>query len=350
MSSDSGPAITLDQLVALNDEIVALTRAGVPLSQGLGALAVDLPGRLGRTAIALGQRLERGETLIQAFTQMSSTFPPVYQAVIMAGLRSGSLSAALEGIASSSRRVAQVRRTTIISMTYPLIVLLVASIVLWFSSRYTQPVVFTSYAAMNVEPPVWYQWLNWIAERTSVILNVAWVTIAALVVVWLIRSGRAMAVQGGRLGGLPTVRHLLRAARMATFAELLALLVEQNLPLHEAIRLAGGASGDAQLAGISRKLSERIQAGQGIERFPQGFPPLLGWLLCGGCGQSALVRTLRQAADSYRRQFDQLATWLGLYVPMLLSAAVGGVVALYYVLVVMAPFYNLLYQLRMAEV
>ena len=46
----SKPVITLDQLIALNDEIAALVRAGVPLDRGLRSLGEDLPGRLGRFA------------------------------------------------------------------------------------------------------------------------------------------------------------------------------------------------------------------------------------------------------------------------------------------------------------
>ena len=49
-SSSSKPVITLDQLIALNDEIAALVRAGVPLDRGLRSLGEDLPGRLGRFA------------------------------------------------------------------------------------------------------------------------------------------------------------------------------------------------------------------------------------------------------------------------------------------------------------
>ena len=44
-----GP-ITLDQLLALNEEIAALVRAGVPLDRGLLEAGRDVRGRLGRIA------------------------------------------------------------------------------------------------------------------------------------------------------------------------------------------------------------------------------------------------------------------------------------------------------------
>ena len=54
---DPRPAgsITIDQLLALNEEIAALVRAGVPLERGLVVAGRDLRGRLGRIATALSR-------------------------------------------------------------------------------------------------------------------------------------------------------------------------------------------------------------------------------------------------------------------------------------------------------
>ncbi len=50
--SSSAP-ISLDDLIALNDEIIALVRAGVPLEEGVHDLSRDLPGELGELATTL---------------------------------------------------------------------------------------------------------------------------------------------------------------------------------------------------------------------------------------------------------------------------------------------------------
>ena len=72
-------AISLDQLVALNDEMAALVRAGVPLEQGLTELGRDMPGRLGEIAAELGQRMGGGETLPQILAADEHRFPPVWR-------------------------------------------------------------------------------------------------------------------------------------------------------------------------------------------------------------------------------------------------------------------------------
>ena len=84
----SGP-ITLDQLLALNEEIAALVRAGLPLGRGLLEAGRDVRGRLGRIAGVLGRRMNRGEGLAEALEAERRAIPPLYRAVVEAGARAG---------------------------------------------------------------------------------------------------------------------------------------------------------------------------------------------------------------------------------------------------------------------
>jgi type II secretory pathway component PulF len=69
--------ISIDELAALNDEIGALVRAGVPLDRGLLGAGGELPGRLRRITSALGQRLSRGESLPEALEAEKQAIPPL---------------------------------------------------------------------------------------------------------------------------------------------------------------------------------------------------------------------------------------------------------------------------------
>ena len=79
-------AITLDELVALGDEIGALVRAGVPLEQGLADLGGDLPGRLGQVATTLAEETSRGQPLAEVLARQTEQLPAAYRAVVQAGM------------------------------------------------------------------------------------------------------------------------------------------------------------------------------------------------------------------------------------------------------------------------
>lgn len=341
----SSAPITLDNLIALNDEIAALARAGVPLDRGLLALGQDMPGRLGRVAQSLGRRLESGEDLAAALSNSGDEFPAIYRAVVLAGLRSGQLSVALEGIAKTARRVTETRRLMLASLIYPFFVMVVASGVFWLTMSITVPAVQSTFGDFKVTWPQWYAVLSWLAELLLVALPWLWGAALILLGVFLVRVSRASVLDAKPGRRLSTIGQILRAGRLATFSETLALLLEQELPLAESLELACRSSGDRGLKTAGDDLALAIRRGQPVRQLPVGFPPLLGWMLMGGGQPGQLVAALRRLAENYRRRASRLSAWLTIFLPMTLSAGVCGLVVAAYVLLAMGPFYFLIYQM-----
>ena len=347
-------SISLEQLIALSDEMAALSRAGVPLERGLVQLGADLPGRLGRIAVSLGQRLEAGESLARVFDDHEPAFPPLYRAVVEAGLRSGRLSVALEGLAASLRRVAELRRLVAYSLIYPLFVLALAYTLLVLTMVHWAPVMAGAFPDVPFAARRALDWMALLGETAS--LWAPWPPLAVLlflVVLWY-RSGVLRPRAGKRWrrralsGRWPTLRGSLYTGRVATFAEVLALLVEQQVPLAEAVVLAADSSGDRVLQETTRELAERIRRGESSDAgldVPHGFPPLLGWLTMTASRQPHLTRSLRHAADAYRLRALRMSDWMTVYLPILLSAGIGGAATLLYALSVFGPWVQMLYRL-----
>ena len=102
----------------------------------------------------------------------------------------------------------------------------------------------------------------------------------------------------------------LQWSRAATFVEILALLVESRVPLHEAIVLAAEACGDPQLVPAAKRLAEALEQGEKLTgRGPQDgkIPPLLRWLMAARHRDGALLPALRHAAETYRRRAEHQA-------------------------------------------
>ena len=347
MDSSSQSAISLDELIALNDEISSLVRAGVPLEHGLRSLGADLPGRLGRLAGDLSKRLGQGQGLADALDEDRDGFPRVYRAVVAAGVRSGRLAAALEGLSATARRAAELRRLMIISLVYPIIVLIVASVVFVFTATKTAPVLAEVSEMLGVEPPWWYQLMQRVNDLGPHVLVYVWIAFISIVVSWLYYSSRAKGLNLRGMRGMPTVSKMLHTGRMASFSDVLAMMVEHDVPLDEAVVLSAEATGDRILKQAGTVLAERIRSGSERIELPAGFPPLLAWLIASGTSQRQLVKSLRQSANSYRRRAKYYGNWLTVVLPITLSAGVGGAIAFFYVLMVMAPFYHLLTQLSL---
>src|SRR5947209_1505582 len=79
-----------EDLIALNEEIAAMARAGLPLDQGLAALAREMDrGRLRQVTAELAEDLRQGKTLPEALERQGNRVPPFYAALVTAGIRTG---------------------------------------------------------------------------------------------------------------------------------------------------------------------------------------------------------------------------------------------------------------------
>lgn len=333
--------------MALNHEIAALARAGVPLGPGLTAFGKDLPGRLGKIAAEVGERLEQGEPLDRIIASHKD-LPPAYQAVVEAGIRVGRLPAALEGISQSARRTAQLRWMISMAIVYPLIVMSVGYCLFTFTLTYLAPVMAEALADHGVPITPVHQGLTWLGKTVWL-----WgIALPVLVLGWLAwlwwRAGRVAA--GVELhpllsfGAVTTMLKMRRAGRLAAMCDCLALLTEYGVPLPEAVPLAARTTGAKKLEKAAKELGEQMTRGERAAVPVKDFPPLLAWMLTSGQLQQDLPHVLRRAGEVYRDEANRHAQWLRLYVPLILTMVFGGGTVIAYATVTLGPFLLILYR------
>lgn len=343
---DSGGAIGLDDLIALNDEIAALARAGLPLECGLLGFGAEVPGRLGTLATTLGQRLQQGQSLPEALAAEGNALPPTYRAVVEAGLRSGRLPAALEDLAGYARGFAELRRVIAQALLYPLIVLLFAYGLFLAFLTLLLPRLLDAFATFRIPVPGLAHAMRRLGQTALYWGPIVPLGLLALVGLW-VWTGRAGALRiGAGLRWVPGLGPLLADWRASNFAGWLALLLGHGVPLPEAAELAGEASGDPALKDAAGRLAQATRrgepAGQALRAASDPLPPLLGWLVVAGQDQGTLAPTLRQAAELYRRRALRRAETLRTLLPTFLLLLIGGVAALAYTVLLFVPWTTLL--------
>ena len=337
----------LTQLVALSDELEALVRAGIPVERGLVAAAGDYGGRLGRAMRDLAGRLEAGESLPRALGAAGPAFPRVFGAVVEAGLRTGRLADALQGLSRVGQAMVEARRTIMIACSYPLAV--VALAYAFFLAFVV--LLLPRYAAMApafgfTESPL-VEFLTRARGSAATWGAIPPLVALALFVAWA-RSGRSAGVDRGAgagswAGRFPWVGGIIGSYRAANFTDLLAHLLEHEVPLDQAVRLAGTAAGGARLRVAAAALADRVAAGgspapgEADGAGDPAFPPLVGWMLGAGHRRGELAVGLRHLATSYRRKARRQADTFRAVLPGLLVVLIGAGAVLAYGLLLFIP-------------
>jgi general secretion pathway protein F len=347
-SRPAGP-ITIDQLLALNQEIVALVRAGVPLERGLLVAARDLRGRLGRIAAALSGRLSRGESLVEALAAEGRAVPPLYRAVVEAGARSGRLPVALEGLARFVLGYSEARSAIGLALWYPLLVLVLAYVLFIGLISQVVPRFVATYESLGVTVSAPLRWLNWLGSTVDSWWLAGPILLVVVGIGW-IRSGSAARFQSSTWNWLrmfPWMKSILANYEAASFSELLALLLEQQVSYPSALVLAAESTGNPRLTRGARGLAEGITRGEpaatAMARLDQrSFLPMLRSVLGAGHGAGTLIAGLHHLADRYRKRARYEAEKLAIFLPVILMAAIGAGATSFYALALFVPLVDLL--------
>lgn len=352
MSTRNEP-VSLDSLIALNDEIAALARAGIPLETGLGGMTSSASRELRLLTDDLADQLQRGTSLPAALERQSDRFPPLYRAIVAAGLRTGRLPDALEMLTRFARSLRETRRQFGLAMIYPGIILLLAYGLVLFLLREVGSVFVEMYRSPELPKRPWIEAIGAL-NRT---MEVWWwipPLLAAAFGVWLWLSSRSMFGRSalGQFASacVPWMRGTILNFHRANFSDLLALLIEHGVPLADALVLAGDASGDRRLRRAAHALNEEIRQGRSLSdaiASRRAFPPFMRWMIGTAERQGALGPALRQLGEMYRRRALVKAEWFRIIMPVLLTLVVGGSAVLLYALLLFYPISRLLTDLTL---
>jgi len=352
-------SISVDEFIALNDEIAGLVRAGVPLDSGLARWSRDVGGRLGHVTAELSAAAARGESLDQSLEALDGPLPSVYRAVVVAGLKSGRLPAALESVSTSARHLQAARGMLGLALIYPLVLLLLGYGLVLILLRWLLPAILLLY---DRTPPRFWRALIEGADRAFAaqisipltnlavpVLCLPPLVLLAIVALWWCRTRSAMLIETSVtqrwLSWLPRAGRVARQARTASLAELLGLLVEQGVPLNEAIRLAVACAGERRLQRPAEQAAKAIEEGAALDAQAEPlatFGPSIAWLLSTGHSQRTFTAMARHVAATQRSRMALEIAWLRDYLPILLAITVGGAIAALLAVALFLPFTQLM--------
>ena len=129
--------------------------------------------------------------------------------------------------------------------------------------------------------------------------------------------------------GIPLIGPAIRANGLVAFSRLMKLLIDQSVPVPEALRLTADGVRDPALAAACRRAAEEVGAGQllseslaGYWQFPPTLLPFVRW----GQEKPNLTEAFQAAAEMYEGRVRLRETFLASIIPPLALAVIGTVV------------------------
>lgn len=303
-NGESAGRLSGDEALAMSARISGLARAGLPLAPSLAAMAEELPrGRLRRSMLDLSRELESGESVDKALQSQGRRIPPHLRGLVAAGVRSGRLGEVLGEFSQYATTGVELRRRLRLNLAYPAFSLLITVALFAFVSVGVIPQFESIFRDFGIPLPRLTLVVIALSDRTSGI----WQTI--LVVAALIAVGSMgaylflpTATFRGLLGHVPLLGGVWRWTSLAEFCHWLAMLLDHDLPMPEALRLAGEGVQDSSILADTRRMTEDMEDGKTLAQAMtdrRAFPPRLPRLLHWGEKRNSLPQVLHMAGEMF---------------------------------------------------
>lgn len=313
----------------LAHELTLAARSGAPLGEALQAAAEGASDRrLARQLRELARQIERGESLEQILTK-SSSVPPHLAGLLRASLATGKPSFAIAEWLFARQQTRSHWRSVLAALAYPLATLAAAyalyvSLSIWLLPDYLE--LFDG--SLIKAPPGLLAFFKFNTRGAPISLMLLGGIGVALLLVRLI---------GGRRGwsrlmtAVPLFGPLWRWSSSSELYRALAILLDNQIPLPEALRLTGEGISDADLAVHCRWLATRVEQGSELHRAMRAspeLPPSTFPLIRNGERAGTLVASLRTAAAMLDTRLQAQASIITQLAPTVIFLAVFMIVGM----------------------
>jgi type IV pilus assembly protein PilC len=312
--------IKLDDFLLFNQQLAALIHAGLPVLQSIQMLRQRSPNPKLRVVLAdVEARIKAGSALSAAFEAQGDTFPRIYTASILAGERSGSLDDVLRRYVEYTKAIAQLRRKIRSALTYPVILLCAAFILIGVLTTFVIPQFSMLYGNMGTELPGITTFV--VGLSTGVRENIYW--LAPLIVAAIFGFFSWRRTEGGRrtidrwILKIPIVGELIRQLTTAQLSRSLATLLAGGITLVESFQIGLASIVNRELLRSTEPALTRIREGKPFTESLDGagwMPPLAVDMIGVGERSGSLREMLDEVAGFYDAETEvklgQLTTFI----------------------------------------
>ncbi|MEX0886570.1 MAG: type II secretion system F family protein [Phycisphaeraceae bacterium] len=257
----------LRHLAMFTRQLHVLVSTGTPMVDALAGLERQTRDKQWKQVIGeLRIAVEEGATLGDAMEKRSDWFDGVYRSLIAAGEAGGRFEIMLDRLTQLVRRQQHVRSSIQGAMTYPALLFVVAMVVLVLLLTFVLPRFADLFDTMQIALPPSTQLMLTVSEFLRSYWWLALITIAATgtgAYLWM-GSARGRELRDTLLARTPYIRGITRGFATARITRLLGTLLENSVPLLEALDLTRHATGNVHYQRLVIKAVNAVTRGEPV--------------------------------------------------------------------------------------
>jgi type IV pilus assembly protein PilC len=345
------PKVNLKDLAVFSRQFATMINSGLPLLRTLGILEQQSDSaELKRVVNDIRMEVEKGSALSTGMAKHPRAFSRLYISLVRAGETSGNLDQTLLRLADQIESEVALRHKVKSAMTYPVVVLIMVSLILTAMLLFVVPTFKDLYTSLGGTLPL----------PTRILLAVSdsfrkffWMFGLVMVgVIYMFRRWRA--TDKGRLTWdkiklkAPIFGTLFHKAALSRFARTLSVLTRSGVPILQSLDIVADTVNNQLIAEAVRDVQSSVKEGESLAApllRHDVFPPMVVQMMAVGEETGALDTMLEKIADFYDDEVTAAVESLTSLIEPVMIGVVGGAVGTIVICLYM-PLFNIINLIR----
>jgi type IV pilus assembly protein PilC len=320
-------------LTIMTRQLSTMVSSGMTILRALYVLEAQTENELlAETITSVRKDVEAGLALSDALERHPKVFSPLFVAMTRAGETGGVLEASLLRVADQLEKEDSLRRQVKSAMTYPIVVISFAGIILVALVTFLVPVFVGVFKQFGGDLP----FITKITVTMSKAMTGYWWAVIATIfgVVWLFKKWKSSEKGRGqwdafRLRIPAKIGDIVQKVALARWSRTLSALVSAGVPLIQALDITARTAGNRVVEDVMGSVIDSVKQGGTIAeplRTAPVFPGMVVAMVAVGEETGALDQMLTKIADFYEDQVDAAVKSLTSILEPLMLVLVGGMV------------------------
>ena len=331
----AGSIKTKDKII-LTRQLAVLLKAGIPLLQSVELLADQFTGTMHTTLIAIRDDIKEGSSFANALNKYPNVFDKIYVQLVRAGEASGKLEPILERLVVFYERREEIRKRVSGALTYPMIQLAVAGLVVVFLMTAVVPQLAQTFAQQKKQLPAPTRIVIGLSNfiRSYYILIIIFLVLLYSAYRYIKSTNKGARILDTIKLKIPIVKYFARINAVVQFCQTLGLLIGSGVNLSESLDIVVSIIDNRILADTLNEARDKIiKQGKIAQYLKQTnlFPPIATYMISTGEESGQLDVMLATVAQNYEEELgeiaDKVTASLGPIMTILMALIVGFIIA-----------------------
>ncbi|MCP4692246.1 MAG: type II secretion system F family protein [Desulfobacterales bacterium] len=334
------PKVKEKDIILFSRQFSTMIDAGLPIIQCLEILQNQQKNPTFKKLIKnVKSSVESGSTLAEALEKYPKDFNDLYINMVAAGEAGGILDTILRRLSAYMEKAAKLKAQVKGALTYPIVTLAIAGIVLAVILVFVIPVFQDMFSSFGSELPAFTQFVVDLSDLVKG--NILYFIIAAILLGIVFkrtyRTEKGRAVVDATVLKLPVFGPLIRKVAVAKFTRTMGTMLSSGVAILEALDIVAKTAGNKTIEEAVYDVRSAISEGRSMaEPLTESgvFPSMVGSMIAVGESTGALDAMLEKIADFYDEEVDQavdnLTSLIEPFMLVFLGVTIGGLVVAMY--------------------